>query len=372
MKTRKWIPLLLLAAVLLCMPLTAEAAKVKLNKTKVTQICNDATTVLELKNAADGNVVWKSSNKKVATCEAGGSHCIIHSHKAGKAKITAKYKGRKYTCKVTVKEKPQITPRKLSIHTDVLTPDNYIMVFGTAKKVTWSVSDRKILSLVRKYGNDCFVNGLKPGTAKVIAKVGKKKLTCTVTVTDRKLTAMEAAYTKVLISAKPSAFKVIDFDGDKTPELVTADITDSAVTLKLYCYTGGATQAAGRIAFNPGEWEEYSIVYDNNGMISLSGTKPGQYLPPCMYYRLKDKKLSEYLYYDCPDAEGPEVMRLNGTQINLDDEATLTAFWNAYDSVSGNVLLSPDYTSLQTLDSYDEAALTAYWNSHYEWNSWKS
>lgn len=53
-----------------------------------------------------------------------------------------------------------------------------LKVKNTTKKVTWS-SNKKTVASVNSYGE---VTGKKAGTAKITAKVGKKKLTCNVTV----------------------------------------------------------------------------------------------------------------------------------------------------------------------------------------------
>jgi hypothetical protein len=47
-----------------------------------------------------GKTKWKSSNKSVVTVKKG----VITANRKGSAKITAKVKGKKLTCKVTVKE----------------------------------------------------------------------------------------------------------------------------------------------------------------------------------------------------------------------------------------------------------------------------
>ncbi len=53
-----------------------------------------------------------------------------------------------------------------------------IKVTGTTKKVTWSSSDKKIAKVSSK-GK---ITAISKGTCKITAKVGSKKLTCTVTV----------------------------------------------------------------------------------------------------------------------------------------------------------------------------------------------
>lgn len=77
---------------------TAAAAKMKLNKKKVTLKVGKKVK-LKLKNAKK-KVSWKSSNKKIASVTKKG---IVKGKKPGKTKITAKCQGKKFICKVTVK-----------------------------------------------------------------------------------------------------------------------------------------------------------------------------------------------------------------------------------------------------------------------------
>lgn len=258
MKRFKWVcMLMLMAAMFLASPFTAEAAKIKLNKKKATQPCNTAMTVLELKGVNKGKVVWKTSNKKVATCDNNGSkYCIVVSHKAGKAKIKAKYKGKTYTCKVTVKEKPTIDPSKLSLDVG---DSAYVTVWGTAKKVKWSVADKTIVQLQKDQKYTYKVKGLKAGKTKVKAKVGKKTLTCTITV--ESISPMAEAYNNILDSENPYAFGVEDIDKDGNPELLTADINDSKAVIKFYCWDGKAAKPAGTITVDRTKWEAFLICY---------------------------------------------------------------------------------------------------------------
>lgn len=77
---------------------TAAASGMKLNKKKVTLKVGKKIK-LKLKNAKK-KVTWKSSNKKIASVTRKG---VVKGKKPGKAKITAKCKGKKFVCKVTVK-----------------------------------------------------------------------------------------------------------------------------------------------------------------------------------------------------------------------------------------------------------------------------
>ena len=79
----------------------AEAAKVKLNKTKYTLKVGSSYT-LKIKGTK-AKVKWSTNNKKVATVSKKGK---VTGKKAGSAVITAKVSKKKYTCKITVKNKP--------------------------------------------------------------------------------------------------------------------------------------------------------------------------------------------------------------------------------------------------------------------------
>lgn len=94
--------LLLLLLLVLAIPTTSvqAAAKVKLNKTKVT-LCEGKTTTLKVKGTKK-KVTWTSSDKKVATVNKKGK---VTAKKTGTATITAKVGSKKYKCRVTVEAK---------------------------------------------------------------------------------------------------------------------------------------------------------------------------------------------------------------------------------------------------------------------------
>lgn len=83
---------------------SAAKAKIKLNKKKVTLTVGKAVKLKVL--GTKKKVKWSSSNESVAIVvgKKNGVGKVI-SIKAGKAKITAKVKKKKYTCQVTVKKK---------------------------------------------------------------------------------------------------------------------------------------------------------------------------------------------------------------------------------------------------------------------------
>jgi len=97
-----------------------------------------------------------------------------------------------------------------------------LKVEGTAKKVKWSSSDKKIVKVDQK-GN---IRGLKKGTATITAKVGNKTLKCKVKVKD--------AIYKIdrTVRIKDAGFVVITHLSDKisckisNPEIATLALTE--------------------------------------------------------------------------------------------------------------------------------------------------
>ena len=86
-------------------PVEAKSKKVSISKKKLSLKVGKKSQ-LKLKNAVTKKVKWKSSKPKVAKVSKTG---LVIAKKQGKATITATYKKKKYTCKVTVK-KSEATP----------------------------------------------------------------------------------------------------------------------------------------------------------------------------------------------------------------------------------------------------------------------
>ena len=99
MKKTKIYSLMLLLILLLSFPMSADAAKVKLNKKSIT-LPVAKTFKLKVKGTKK-KVKWKSSNKNVATVNKKG---LVKAKKAGKATIRAQVGKKTYKCKVTVKD----------------------------------------------------------------------------------------------------------------------------------------------------------------------------------------------------------------------------------------------------------------------------
>ena len=77
----------------------AEAASIKLNKTKIT-IYTGKTSTLKVSGTSK-KVTWSTSNKKVATVSSKG---VVSAKSSGSATITAKVNNKNLKCKVTVKK----------------------------------------------------------------------------------------------------------------------------------------------------------------------------------------------------------------------------------------------------------------------------
>lgn len=103
----------------------SKAKKISINKKSATLI-KGKTLKLKLKNAKASKVKWSSSKKKVATVSKKGK---VKAKKKGKATITAKYKGKKYKCKITVKNKAK--KKSLTVKQAFNKLKNYLIKNGT-------------------------------------------------------------------------------------------------------------------------------------------------------------------------------------------------------------------------------------------------
>lgn len=104
-------------------------SKYKLSDTKITmQVKTSYTLTLEVKQRFGSyplknvKIKWSSSNKKVATVKKG----VVFAKRTGKATIKAKYKGKTYKCKVTVKKNAK--PLKAKSLNEVLNADGTLKV----------------------------------------------------------------------------------------------------------------------------------------------------------------------------------------------------------------------------------------------------
>ena len=149
----------------------------------------------------DKNGRCSSSNPKVATVKLkkDPSFCCatIAAKKPGKAVITTTVKGKAFKTKVTVvAEKVSMTKKaKVKVGETVK-----ISLQNNKKKARWKITKgKKLIKITKKSKTSATIKGLKKGTAKVQAVVGKKKYNCTVTVS--------VAKKKPTASSKPQAAK---------------------------------------------------------------------------------------------------------------------------------------------------------------------
>ena len=117
------------------------------------------------KTISDRKIKWKSSNRKVATVTSGGT---VKAVKSGKATITAKYRGKTYKCRVTVKNATLRTRRKT-----LSTGQKYVQKLYdangkiiNARKIKWSSSDKWVATV----SSNGVIRAKNPGTAKIYAK----------------------------------------------------------------------------------------------------------------------------------------------------------------------------------------------------------
>lgn len=163
-------------------------------------ILEGKTFKLQLKNVPKGaKVKWSSSNKKVATVKAGK----VKGTGAGTCKITAKYKKKKYTCKVKVQRNLVATGKtfkdvslnminiKMDVQKITFTEEAEpvyagksgtfrLKVYNTKKTPKWKSSNVNVAT-VNKSG---LVTAKNQGKCKITALVSGKKVSCDVSVTN--------------------------------------------------------------------------------------------------------------------------------------------------------------------------------------------
>ena len=145
------------------------ATKVKISKTKLTLYVKKTAT-LKI-TGTKKKVTWSSSNKKVAKVSKKGKVTAV---KKGTATITAKVGGKKYKCKVTVKN-PTISKTAATIDYGKTVT---LKVSNAAGTVKWSSSNTTVATVSSKG----VVTGKGAGTATITALASGIKLTCKVTV----------------------------------------------------------------------------------------------------------------------------------------------------------------------------------------------
>lgn len=152
---------------------TVEAATVKLNKKKIT-IAKGESSTLKV-TGTKKKVTWSTSKKSVVTVKRGK----ITGKKKGSATITAKVGKKRYTCKVKV-ETPSLNTTNVTLEKGKSVT---LKLKGNSRSITWKSNNSKVAKINKK-GK---ITGVTPGTATITAKVGKKKYSCYVVVSNKKL-----------------------------------------------------------------------------------------------------------------------------------------------------------------------------------------
>ncbi len=247
--------------------ITAEAASTVALSKKTVSLAVSGSTTIQLKNTSSKKkVTWSSSKKSVATVKASGTNGYkvkITGKKAGTATITAKYNGKKYTVKVTVKA-PALSKKSLSLNagkTGTITLNNIV----SSKKVTWKSSKTSIATVKAGKNGKVIITAKKKGTATITATYNKKKYTCKVKVTgsssSQKITSikkLKAAYPNEKDAAEFLLASIGGSDGKVTPYNITSsEIT--AIQKSIYKEIGVSKSTTPQYAC----WKIVKYVCDN-------------------------------------------------------------------------------------------------------------
>ena len=178
---RKLLPALFLTVILLPWTCGLQTRAAALSVTKIT-IPIGTPRIIRLSGAA-GNAQWRSTFTKVLKVrKISNSTAEITGVLCGNARCQAVINGKIYTCKVYVKNIPQLSSTSMTLEQG-RTAD--LVVSGTLSNPKWSTSDKNIASIHKISRKTYRVTGKNSGKAVIKAKVNGKTLTCTVTVKGR-------------------------------------------------------------------------------------------------------------------------------------------------------------------------------------------
>ena len=160
-----------------------------ISKTK-TSVKIGTTVTIRMKNAGNLPVKWSISNKRIATIKANKTKVTIKGKKTGTCIVAAKVGKRTYKCKVTVKaavksEEPYISNSRLTLW---LGESSTISIKNAGDHyVSWSISDEDVALIWVKGSKRTKAEpvGIRTGSCQVVAKVGKKRIVCNVTVKNK-------------------------------------------------------------------------------------------------------------------------------------------------------------------------------------------
>lgn len=165
---------------------TVKNKPVSISATKKT-ITEGQSFDLSLKNAGSG-AKWSTSNKKIATIKkVNNTKYKITAQKAGTVNIKVTYKGKNYTCKVTVKKKKENTSTKsrLSCGTSLSLLEfstKTISLSGDSTGSVWSIENTSIAKLEKVSEGKYNLLTLKTGKTNLVVKQNGETFQCAITV----------------------------------------------------------------------------------------------------------------------------------------------------------------------------------------------
>ncbi len=159
-KIRNYVCAALVLIAIMCTLFTAPASaasKPKLTKSSLT-LKIGSSYKLTLKNAKAAKVKWKSSGVSVAKVNSRGK---IKAKNKGTTVVTAVYKGKKYSCKLTVKPVSVIKSGSFNVYVN-----DTLKLTCTVPVKRWVVANKKIASVNSKG----LIKGKKSGKTTVVAE----------------------------------------------------------------------------------------------------------------------------------------------------------------------------------------------------------
>lgn len=142
-------------------------------------IYNGKSFTLKL-TGVSSNAVWSTKNNRVKISKTESNTYKVTGLSKGSTYVYAKYKGKTYKCKVTVKDKPVLNVTSKT----VAYGDSFeISMSGVSSSASWSISDKTVVKGTKLSTNKYKLTAVNAGTSTINAKYDGKTYTCAVTVT---------------------------------------------------------------------------------------------------------------------------------------------------------------------------------------------
>ena len=168
---------------------TQEVDYVDLSNTTLSLAIGETQTLTAL--SSDGETVsWANSDSTVVRLTYQGNVATVSGLAKGSANIIAIHGGKSAVCTVTVgggNVEPTISLTLSPTSKQLFVNDEFILnasVSGSTNPVTFSSSDNGVATVESKDNVSAKVKGISEGLATIIAKVGTKTASCSVTVVD--------------------------------------------------------------------------------------------------------------------------------------------------------------------------------------------